>query len=96
MEKDHAPLLSLSRAKLPRRADIDLLRIVLSWAVLLYHTVLVFTPSLPYYVKIYPPPTRVVHLHVEDCSEDLLCQQSYAIKNQLGHPKHPPCRFFIP
>ena len=28
-----------------------------------------------------------VHLHVEDCSEELLRQQSYAIKNQLGHPK---------
>ena len=30
---------------------------------------------------------RVVHLDVEDCSEELLRQQSYAIKNQLGHPK---------
>ena len=56
MEKEHEPLLSLGRTKLPRRADIDLLRIVLSWAILVYHTVLVFTPSLPYYVKIYPPP----------------------------------------
>ena len=32
-------------------------------------------------------PGRLVHLHVEDCSEELLRQQSYAIKNQLGHPK---------
>ena len=30
---------------------------------------------------------RLVHLDVEDCSEELLRQQSYAIKNQLGHPK---------
>ena len=30
---------------------------------------------------------RVVHLDVVDCSEELLCQQSYAIKNQLGHLK---------
>ena len=29
---------------------------------------------------------RLVHLHVEDCSEELLRQQSFAIKNQLGHP----------
>ena len=31
--------------------------------------------------------TRLVHLGVEDCSEELARQQSYAIKNQLGHPK---------
>ena len=30
---------------------------------------------------------RLVHLDVENCSEKLLPQQSYAIKNQLGHPK---------
>ena len=36
---------------------------------------------------------RVVHLDVEGCSEELLPQQSYAIKNQLGHPK-PPTRSF--
>ena len=30
---------------------------------------------------------RRLHLHVEDCSEELLRQKSYAIKNQLGHPK---------
>ena len=36
---------------------------------------------------------RLVHLDVEDCSEELLRQQSYAIKNQLGHPK-PPTRGF--
>ena len=29
--------------------------------------------------------SRVVHLDVEDCSEELVLQQSYAIKNQLGH-----------
>ena len=32
-------------------------------------------------------------LDVEEYSEELLCQQSYAIKNQLGHPK-PPTRGF--
>ena len=36
---------------------------------------------------------RVVHLDVEDCSEELLRQQSYAIKNHIGHPK-PPTRVF--
>ena len=30
---------------------------------------------------------RLVHLDVEDYSEKLLPQQSYVIKNQLGHPK---------
>ena len=33
------------------------------------------------------PSFRLVHLDVEDCSEELLRQQSYAIKNQLGHPR---------
>ena len=33
------------------------------------------------------------HLDVEDCSEELLRQQSYAIMNQLEHPK-PPTRDF--
>ena len=30
------------------------------------------------------PWTRVVHLDVEECSEELLRQQSYAIKNHVG------------
>ena len=38
---------------------------------------------------------RLVHLDVEDCSEELLRQQSYAIENQLGHPK-PPTRAKYP
>ena len=29
--------------------------------------------------------SRLVHLHVEDWSEELLHQQSYVIKNQLGY-----------
>ena len=36
---------------------------------------------------------RLGHLDVEDCSEELIRQQSYVIKNQLGHPK-PPNRGF--
>merc|ERR1719189_1088759 len=38
-------------------------------------------------VKSLPRSPQIVslHLHVEDCSEELLRQQSYAIKNQLGH-----------
>ena len=36
---------------------------------------------------------RLVHLDVEGCSEELLRQQSYAIKNQIGHQK-PPIRGF--
>ena len=37
--------------------------------------------------------TRVVHLDVENCSEELLRQQSYGIKNQLWHLKPPFSRF---
>ena len=36
-----------------------------------------------------PGGDRMVHLDVEDWSEELLRLQSYAIKNQLGHPKPP-------
>ena len=36
---------------------------------------------------------RLIHLDVENCSKELLPQQSFAIKNQLGHPK-PPTRGF--
>ena len=35
------------------------------------------------------PGTRLVHLDVEDCSEELLRKQSYAIKNQLDSSKAP-------
>ena len=41
------------------------------------------------------PAYRLVHLGVEECSEKLLRQQSYTIKNQLGHPKTPPRWFFM-
>ena len=40
-------------------------------------------------VRYFLCQTRLVHLDVEECSEELLRQQSYAIKNQLGHPKPP-------
>ena len=40
--------------KSSRRPDIDLIRIVLTWGILLYHTVLIYTPWAPYYVKIFP------------------------------------------
>ena len=33
---------------------------------------------------------RLVHLDVEDCSEEFLRQQSFAIKNQLVTSKAPP------
>ena len=37
-----------------------------------------------------PDLARDVQLDVEDCSEELLRQQSYyAIQNKLGHPKPP-------
>ena len=36
--------------------------------------------------------SRLVHLDVEDYSEELFRQQSYAIKNQLAKRKTPPTR----
>ena len=38
---------------------------------------------------------RLLHLGVEDCSEEMLRQKSNAIKNQLGHPKLTPRWFFM-
>ena len=40
--------------KSSRRPDIDLIRILLTWGILLYHAVLIYTPSLPYYLKLLP------------------------------------------
>ena len=37
----------------------------------------------PLVAAVLDPAVRVVHLQVEDCSEELLRKQSYAIKNQL-------------
>ena len=53
MKKDQEQSSDVRAGKFSRRPDIDLIRIVLTWAVLLYHTVLIYTPILPYYVKIY-------------------------------------------
>ena len=35
--------------RLARRPDIDLARVVLTWGILLYHTVLVYTPYARYH-----------------------------------------------
>ena len=43
--------------KSSRRPDIDLIRVVLTWAILLYHVVLIYAPFLPYHVKISPQQT---------------------------------------
>ena len=37
-----------------RRPDIDLIKIVLTWGILLYHAVLIYTPDRSYYVRIIP------------------------------------------
>ena len=34
-----------------RRPDIDLLRVSLTWAILLFHVVLIYAPFLFYYVR---------------------------------------------
>ena len=45
-----------------RRPDIDVIRIVLTWAILLFHTALIFSPLAWYYVKIVPDPVPSWHL----------------------------------
>ena len=55
-DKDQADTtgVTVTVKKSSRRPDIDLIRIVLTWGILLYHTVCIYTPWAPYYVKIYP------------------------------------------
>ena len=48
--------------KSQRRTDIDVIRIVLTWAILLFHTALIFSPLAWYYVKIIPDPVPSWHL----------------------------------
>ena len=40
--------------KSSRRPDIDVIRIVLTWGILVFHTALIYGPYLGYYVKIIP------------------------------------------
>ena len=40
--------------KSSRRPDIDVIRIVLTWGILVYHTALIYGPYLTYYVRIIP------------------------------------------
>jgi len=47
--------------KSSRRPDIDLIRILLTWGILLYHTVLIYTPLLPYYLKVFPDQLEEWH-----------------------------------
>ena len=39
------------KPKSSRRPDIDIIRIVLTWGILLYHTVLIYAPYASYYVR---------------------------------------------
>ena len=40
--------------KSSRRPDIDVIRIVLTWGILVYHTALIYSPYFSYYLKIIP------------------------------------------
>ena len=53
---------SAALPRLSRRPDIDLIRVVLTWGILLYHTVLIYTPDVPYYVKILPDTVTTGYL----------------------------------
>ena len=44
------PLIA-SKPKSKRRPDIDIIRVGLTWGILLYHTVLIYVPYITYYVK---------------------------------------------
>ena len=46
-----------------RRPDIDLIRVVLTWGILLYHVVLIYAPYAAYYVRIIPE-TSVPEWHL--------------------------------
>ena len=50
--------------KVLRRSDIDVLRIVLTWGILLYHVSLIYSPYARYYVKIIPEDVPNWHLLV--------------------------------
>ena len=39
------------KPKTKRRPDIDVIRVGLTWGILLYHVVLIYVPYIPYYVK---------------------------------------------
>ena len=40
-------------AKPPRRPDIDVIRVALTWGILLFHTTVAYSPFIPWYVKSY-------------------------------------------
>ena len=46
-----------------RRPDIDLIRVVLTWGILLYHVVLIYAPYAAYYVRVVPD-TSVPEWHL--------------------------------
>ena len=47
-DKEGASTSTTTLPRLSRRPDIDLIRVVLTWGILLYHTVLVYTPYARY------------------------------------------------
>ena len=52
-----------SPKKSSRRPDIDIIRIGLTWGILMYHTVIIYAPYTSYYVKIIPEmPAQPWHL----------------------------------
>ena len=43
-----------TKPKSSRRPDIDIIRILLTWGILVYHCVLIYTPYFSYYVRVIP------------------------------------------
>jgi len=59
---DKAQSQNTEKKKSSRRPDIDLIRILLTWGILLYHVVLIYTPYLSYYERIIPETVPSWHL----------------------------------
>merc|ERR1719348_510447 len=45
-----------------RRPDIDVIRILVTWGILVFHTVIIYAPFMSYYTKVLPG--WVQHWHV--------------------------------
>ena len=58
-DKNESEAQLVVKSKYSRRPDVDIIRIILTWGILLFHTVAIYIPKNHYYVKIipeYPPP----------------------------------------
>ena len=50
-QNEDQPLLKKIETKSVRRADMDILRVIVTWIVLCFHTVLIYTPHAKYHLE---------------------------------------------